>query len=91
MKPIKKSELLILKKSVTSQPTQEELFQVNTASINNEPAIEQQPLVEPQSQATEYLTPYAPVQDYPILQSAGNSGWQPSDIWRELRVDGFCD
>ncbi|MFN6568178.1 hypothetical protein [Dendronalium sp. ChiSLP03b] len=90
MKPIKKSELLILKKSVTSQPTQEELSQVDTASIN-EPAIEQQPLIEPQSQATEYLTRYAPVQDYPILQSASNSGWQPSDIWRELRVDEFCD
>jgi hypothetical protein len=20
----------------------------------------------------------------------GNSGWQPSDVWRELRVDDFC-
>ncbi|MBC1240998.1 hypothetical protein H6G94_32550 [Nostoc punctiforme FACHB-252] len=39
----------------------------------------------------QYLTRYSPVQDYPILQSVGNSGWQASDIWRELRVDGFCD
>lgn len=90
MKPIKKSELLILKKSVTSQPTQEELSQVDTA-FTNEPAIEQQPNIGPQSQATEYLTTYTPASDYPIPQSAGNSGWQASDIWRELRVDAFCD
>ncbi|MFN6502371.1 MAG: hypothetical protein RMX65_036045 [Nostoc sp. DedQUE01] len=90
MKPIKKSELLILKKSVAPQPPQENLPQVDTVSTD-EPVIEQEPDVEPQSQVTEYLTRYAPVQDYPILQSAGNSGWQASDIWRELRVDGFCD
>ncbi|MBD2566022.1 MULTISPECIES: hypothetical protein [Nostoc] len=23
-------------------------------------------------------------------RSVGNSGWQPSDVWRELRVDDFC-
>lgn len=22
--------------------------------------------------------------------SVGNSGWQPSDIWRDLRIDDFC-
>ncbi|MBD2683210.1 MULTISPECIES: hypothetical protein [Nostoc] len=47
--------------------------------------------VESQSQATEYFTRHALVQDYRTLQSVGNSGWQASDIWRELRVDGFCD
>ncbi|RCJ40949.1 hypothetical protein A6770_36880 [Nostoc minutum NIES-26] len=90
MKPIKKSELLILKKSITSQPTQEQLLEVDT-ELTNEPIVERQLPVELESQATEYLTSYAPVQDYPILQSVGNSGWQPSDIWRELRVDSFCD
>ncbi|MGF1988832.1 MAG: hypothetical protein RMY62_013320 [Nostoc sp. ZfuVER08] len=42
--------------------------------------------MEVESQATEYFTPYAPVQDYAIVQSVGNSGWQASDIWRELRA-----
>ncbi|MBN3889660.1 MAG: hypothetical protein HWQ43_10960 [Nostoc sp. JL31] len=27
---------------------------------------------------------------YRPLRSVGNSGWQPSDVWRELRVDNFC-
>lgn len=90
MKPIKKPELLILKKSVASRPTQEQLPEVDT-ELTNETIVEQQPSVEPQSQSTEYLTRYEPVQDYPVLQSVGNSGWQPSDIWRELRVDSFCD
>ncbi|MBD2247797.1 hypothetical protein [Nostoc sp. FACHB-888] len=27
---------------------------------------------------------------YRPLRSLGNSGWQPSDVWRELRVDDFC-
>ncbi|OYD87533.1 hypothetical protein CDG77_28910 [Nostoc sp. 'Peltigera membranacea cyanobiont' 213] len=27
---------------------------------------------------------------YRPLISVGNSGWQPSDVWRELRVDDFC-
>ncbi|WP_414519058.1 hypothetical protein [Nostoc sp. PCC 9305] len=28
---------------------------------------------------------------YRPLRSVGNSGWQPSDVWRELRVDNFCE
>ncbi|MEH2208574.1 MAG: hypothetical protein V7K53_31655 [Nostoc sp.] len=27
---------------------------------------------------------------YRPLRSVGNSGWQSSDVWRELRVDDFC-
>ncbi|MHC5770852.1 MAG: hypothetical protein ACYTXI_35785 [Nostoc sp.] len=27
---------------------------------------------------------------YRPLRSVDNSGWQPSDVWRELRVDDFC-
>ncbi|MEH2286803.1 hypothetical protein [Nostoc sp.] len=29
-------------------------------------------------------------EDYRPLRSISNSGWQPSDVWRELRVDNFC-
>ncbi|PLZ85536.1 hypothetical protein CEN45_05180 [Fischerella thermalis CCMEE 5198] len=31
-----------------------------------------------------------PVRDYPIVRSVGNSGWQASDIWRDIRIDNFC-
>jgi hypothetical protein len=34
---------------------------------------------------------YIPVRDNPIVQSIGNSGWQISDIWRDIRVDNFSD
>jgi hypothetical protein len=34
---------------------------------------------------------YIPVRDNPIVLSIGNSGWQISDIWRDIRVDNFSD
>ncbi|WP_026736206.1 hypothetical protein [Fischerella sp. PCC 9605] len=40
-------------------------------------------------QHTESL--YNPVPDYPLVQSVGNSGWQVSQIWRDIRVDNFCN
>ncbi|MEH2171927.1 hypothetical protein [Nostoc sp.] len=27
---------------------------------------------------------------YRLLRFVGNSGWQLSDVWRELKVDDFC-
>lgn len=33
---------------------------------------------------------YIHSRDYPIVQSVGNSGWQVSDIWKDVRVDNFC-
>ncbi|PMB01240.1 hypothetical protein CEN50_00215 [Fischerella thermalis CCMEE 5268] len=33
---------------------------------------------------------YIPVHDYPVVRSVGNSGWQASDIWRDIRIDNFC-
>lgn len=33
---------------------------------------------------------YIPFLDNPPVQSVGNSGWQISDIWRDIRVDDFC-
>ncbi|BAY34596.1 hypothetical protein NIES2107_65010 [Nostoc carneum NIES-2107] len=90
MKPIKKPELLMVKKSVASQPAVEEVAPTETVSTD-EPIIDQQPDLEVESQLTEYLHVYAPVQDSPVLQSVGNTGWQVSDIWRDLRIDNFCD
>ncbi len=33
---------------------------------------------------------YVPLLDNPPVQSVGNSGWQVSDVWRDIRVDDFC-
>ncbi|QIR37235.1 hypothetical protein HCG51_11260 [Tolypothrix sp. PCC 7910] len=90
MKPIKKPEVLIVKKSVASQPALEEVAPALTVPAD-EPIIDQQPDLEVESQLKEYVHFYAPVQDAPVLQSVGNTGWQVSDIWRDLRIDNFCD
>ncbi|MFW9264730.1 hypothetical protein [Nostoc sp. CALU 546] len=34
---------------------------------------------------------YVPFLDNPPVQSVGNSGWQVSDVWRDLRVDSFSN
>ncbi|MCX7595245.1 MAG: hypothetical protein N2235_16090 [Fischerella sp.] len=34
---------------------------------------------------------YIPVGDRPTFESVGKSGWQVSDIWRDIRVDNFCN
>ncbi|BAY61093.1 hypothetical protein NIES22_11540 [Calothrix brevissima NIES-22] len=34
---------------------------------------------------------YIPLRDNPLVQSVGNSGWQVSEIWRDLRIDNFYD
>ncbi|MBD2451987.1 hypothetical protein H6G76_33710 [Nostoc sp. FACHB-152] len=90
MKPIKKPEFRALKKSVVSQPTPEEVIPVEPA-VAGEPAIEQQPDAEVETTAPQHISRYAPVQNYPVIQSVGNTGWQVSDIWRDLRVDSFSN
>ncbi|UKP01101.1 hypothetical protein [Nostoc sp. UHCC 0870] len=87
MKTTKKPELLSLKKAIPPQLPQELIEDINPS----QPIVDLEQSVDTESPATEYLQNYTPVQDYPTLPSAGNSGWQASDIWRELRVDGFCD
>ncbi|RAM50428.1 MAG: hypothetical protein C6Y22_17715 [Hapalosiphonaceae cyanobacterium JJU2] len=42
--------------------------------------------IESSYQETNYIS----VGDYPVIQSVGNSGWQVSDIWRDIRIDNFC-
>ncbi|MBD2505088.1 hypothetical protein [Anabaena azotica] len=81
MKPIKKPELRTLKKSTPQQPP---------APVESTPVAEPLPLQE-QTPPPEYYPLPTPAPDYPLTGSVGNSGWQISDIWRDLRVDGFCD
>ncbi|MFN6562451.1 MAG: hypothetical protein RMY28_022030 [Nostoc sp. ChiSLP01] len=88
MKPIiKKPEFRALKKSVVSQPLPEELHTVDTAATAE--IEEQQPSEEIVHPATEYPAYQSSAQSHPVLQSVGNTGWQVSDIWRDLRVDSF--
>jgi hypothetical protein len=84
MAPIKKSEQLLLLK----------IKNIEDEEQNIQPENEDFPEVipEPKQLILEtQLSHYVPVRDNPIVQSVGNSGWQVSDIWRDIRVDDFSD
>ncbi|MDZ8262738.1 hypothetical protein [Nostoc sp. ChiQUE01b] len=52
------------------------------------------PVVEVEEKSVITIEPrvpdYIPLLDNPPVQSVGNSGWQVSDVWRDIRVDDFC-
>ncbi|MDJ0675776.1 MAG: hypothetical protein QNJ36_10410 [Calothrix sp. MO_167.B42] len=86
MKLIKKSEQALLNKIKELEELESQNIQDDTEDIP-EAVIETKPVMD-----VEAVTPnYIPVRDNPIVQSVGNSGWQISDIWRDIRVDNFCE
>ncbi|BCL39645.1 hypothetical protein [Nostoc sp. MS1] len=87
MKPIKKPELRILKKTAEQEPPQQ--LDLPLDAFTDTLVVEPQP--EQDEPAPEYYPYVSPAPDYPLTGSVGNSGWQVSDIWRDLRIDGFCD
>ncbi|PAX60508.1 hypothetical protein [Brunnivagina elsteri] len=80
---IKKSEQLLLLK--IKKIEEDENIQPETKDIPEEIALDKQVILENRE------ANYIPVRDNPIVQSVGKSGWQISDIWRDIRVDNFSD
>jgi len=85
MKLIKKSEKLLLDKIKIMEEEEEELnlkpeVMDKALSWNEEQAIANVENLEPN---------YIPVRDNPVVQSVGNTGWQISEIWKEIRLDSF--
>ncbi|MEH1945366.1 MAG: hypothetical protein V7L01_34860 [Nostoc sp.] len=83
---IKKNPNPVRKKTeVTPPPT--EPIEIPESQNIPEPVIEPNPpvYIEDYVSESEYISEH-----YRPLRSVGNSGWQPSDVWRELRVDDFC-
>ncbi len=85
MKLIKKSEKLLLDKIKLMEEAEEQGLTVENPHIP-----EPEPIGE---EYEEYLENgeinYIPLRTHPIIQSVGNSGWQVSDIWKDVRVDDF--
>ncbi len=83
MKLIKKSEKLLLDKIKLMEEAEEQSPPIETPNFP-EPTVEEY---------QEYLENgeinYIPLRTHPIIQSVGNSGWQVSDIWKDVRVDNF--
>ncbi|MGJ5630482.1 hypothetical protein [Nostoc sp. CALU 1950] len=87
-KIIKKSDKLTLKEMREIQDAEDQLLQANTV---NSPAsvveVEEKPVAISEPRVPDYI----PFLDNPPVQSVGNSGWQVSDVWRDIRVDDFCN
>ncbi|MEH2002323.1 MAG: hypothetical protein V7L00_26915 [Nostoc sp.] len=85
MKIIKKSDKLTLKKMMEIQHAEDQNLQTDTVN-SSASVVDEQPAAIPVARVPDYI----PFFDNPPVQSVGNSGWQISDIWRDIRVDDFC-
>ncbi|MBD2448644.1 hypothetical protein H6G76_16075 [Nostoc sp. FACHB-152] len=81
---IKKAEKLVLKKI---KEIEEENLSIDELESQEIP-VEEKPVFN----IVEAIEAnYIPVRDNPVVLSIANSGWQVSEILRDIRVDAFCD
>ena len=66
------------------QDAEDQNLQADTVNFST-PVVDEQPAAIPDPTESNYI----PLRDNPIVQSVGKSGWQISDIWRDIRVDEF--
>ncbi|BDI20496.1 hypothetical protein ANSO36C_62980 (plasmid) [Nostoc cf. commune SO-36] len=85
---IKKTSNPIRNKTELTPPPTEPIEIPESQNIS-ETVIEPNPPVYIEDYVSESESEYIS-EHYRPLRSIGNSGWQPSDVWRELRVDDFC-
>lgn len=85
---IKKTSNPVRKKIEVTPPPTESIEMPESQNIP-ETVIEPNPPVYIEDYVSESESEYIS-EHYRPLRSVGNSGWQPSDVWRELRVDNFC-
>ncbi|AFY45866.1 hypothetical protein [Nostoc sp. PCC 7107] len=81
---IKKSEKLILKKI---KQIEEENLSIDDFESQEATSEEKQVINVVENREDDYI----PLRDNPVVLSIANSGWQVSEILRDIRVDTFCD
>lgn len=81
---IKKSEQLLLVKIKKVEDEEENIKPENDDFVEEIPQPERLIIDNQESN-------YIPARDNPFVQSVGNSGWQVSDVWRDIRVDNFSN
>jgi len=84
-KIIKKSDKLTLRQMKLIEEAEDQLLQANTVKYAA-PVVEEKAVAISEPRVPDYI----PFLDNPPVQSVGNSGWQVSDVWRDIRVDDFC-
>jgi hypothetical protein len=85
-KIIKKSDKLTLRQMKLIEEAEDQLLLEANTDGYTAPVVEEQPVIAPEPRVPDYI----PFLDNPPVQSVGNSGWQVSDVWRDIRVDDFC-
>ena len=85
-KIIKKPKKVTLKEMMEIEKAEDQLLQADTVKYTA-PVVDEQPVAISEPRVPDYI----PFLDNPPVQSVGNSGWQISDIWRDIRVDDFCN
>lgn len=83
MKLIKKSEKLRQETQITKE-TKEQSLQ-GDFSNPEKPTGEEQLKQDIKYQEPNYIS----IRDNPIVLSLGNTGWQVSEIWKDIRLDNF--
>ncbi|AVH73235.1 hypothetical protein [Nostoc sp. 'Lobaria pulmonaria (5183) cyanobiont'] len=74
-----------IRKTTEVTPSSTEPIEMLESQDIPESVVEPNPPVYIEASESDYIW-----EDYRPLRSVANSGWQPSDVWRELRVDNFC-
>ncbi|MBD2564890.1 MULTISPECIES: hypothetical protein [Nostoc] len=83
---IKKKPNSVRKKTEVTPPPTQPIEMPESQNISEIVIEPNSPVyIEDYASESEYISEH-----YRPLRSVGNSGWQPSDVWRELRVDDFC-
>lgn len=87
MQLIKKSDKPVLRRTdIIDLLKEQDIFADSADTIDiEELPIEQEEAIYIEDEEDNYI----PVRDNPLVQSVGKSGWQISDIWRDIRVDSF--
>ncbi|WP_341531476.1 hypothetical protein WKK05_35870 (plasmid) [Nostoc sp. UHCC 0302] len=87
---IKKIEKPVRKRTEPTPPAGDEIVQLEIQFP--QPLVESEPVVEEPTLPAYIEIPEsaAYIPEYRPLRSVGNSGWQVSDVWRDIRVDDFC-
>lgn len=86
MKLIKKSEKL-LQETKTTEEIKESNLQINSIDSRD---IKEPMVVEQAKLGIENTEPnYIPIRDNPVVLSVGKTGWQVSEIWKDIRLDNF--
>ncbi len=81
---LKKTAKPIRKKTDATPPPTQAIEMPEIRDIP-EPVVDSKPHAYIQASQSDYI----PESCRP-LRSLGNSGWQPSDVWQDIRVDDFC-